>query len=98
MPAMRRAQDFQGLAMHLLKCEEHEHCRYWVHSRTESGKRYLVDLLSMTCDCLDFQTQPAHVKPEYVCKHLSSAAILMWFKMRKQILAAMPSAVREEGA
>lgn len=72
--------------------DDYDRFRYEVHSRTRDGVRHLVDLMQMVCGCEDFQTQPAHIKPEYRCQHIAACCVVEFEKLRLKILAAMPTA------
>lgn len=53
--------------------EAYDHLRYLIDSESVPEHKYLVDLLSGACDCMDWQCKPAEEKQTYRCKHYAKA-------------------------
>ena len=55
----------------MMKVEPHERLRYFVTSNSDPQDRYLVDLLSGECGCIDYGVR--HREEGTDCKHLRAA-------------------------
>jgi hypothetical protein len=66
-----------------MRVEPYDLCRYLVQSESNPKRRYLVDLLSNECGCIDYGTR--HSKDGTSCKHIRAAQRVFAREVLEQI-------------